>query len=567
MDNKFLHTMESKWNGYCKNCKKGISPGQLIGKEAGSGKWVHVRCNKGKKLSEMLGGNGHAVEEGGDVLEKLDKKIFIPSVFQQAIFDWATAASGNAVVEAVAGSGKTTTIVKLLDILPAGISILFVAFGKEITKELRRRVPKNIRVTTLNALGFSFIRKLEDFQELKPDKVLEICNEFWSISKDDVPDPKQRSENRVKRAGMKKLVGLVKNTLTDFNDTDAVLNLITRYHIDIDELMEEEVIRMLPTVMKKNNRDVEYVDYDDQIYLPLVNNRLKNHFDKFDFILGDEVQDWNMANIQLVLKCLAPGGRFLGVGDRYQSLFGFRGADTQAIPHLIEWLEADTLPLSISYRCPRLHVENVQHLVPHIQAADNAIEGILGNLRYEEMLDKLEEGDMVICRTNAPLIKPAFEMIKRGKKAVIRGKNIGDELVNFIDRFQCDDLARLEVMMAEFTQSEVERWLSKNKEMMAEVVKEKHDTITAVSRECKTVEELISKIETLFSDDNVGIIFSSVHRSKGLEAKRIFVLRMDLMPHPKAKTQDEIQQEQNTLYVALTRSLEELYMVYEDDNE
>jgi DNA helicase-2/ATP-dependent DNA helicase PcrA len=557
--NKFLATMESKWDGWCKNCKSKTKKGDLIGKERTSGKWVHVRCPERVSINDLLTREAH--EEGEDVLQEMTTKVFIPSVYQQAIFDWAITASGNAVVEAVAGSGKTTTIVKLLDLLPKDITVLFVAFNKTIVAELRRRVPKNIRVATLNSLGFSFIRKLDEFIEMDADKVSGIMNEFWSISKNDISDPVVRSQNRVKRAAMRKLVGLVKNTLTDYTDQEAVLGLIERYRIDVDEMMEQEIIDRIPEVMEKNNANLEYVDFDDQIYLPVVSKRLEKKFDQFDFILGDEVQDWNAANIQLLMKCLAPGGRMLAVGDRFQSIHAFRGADANAIPHLIEALEARTLPLSISYRCPSSHVKRVQHLVPHIEAAEGAREGVIELLEYEQMLDQVQEGDMVVCRTNAPLVKPAFETIRRGKKAIIRGKDIGKELVNFIDRFQADTLSTLEVMMAEFTEKEMQRYLNKNKEMQAEAVKERYETVIEVAKECKSVEELVVKLQTLFSDDNVGVVYSSMHRAKGLEAKNVFQYKPELVPHPKAKTMEDLQQENNLFYVAGTRSLENLYLV------
>jgi len=572
-NNKFAVTMESRWDGWCKNCKSKTQKGDLIGKEKGSGKWVHVRCpkekkGKGVKVSELLAGNGggHVTEEGGDVMATIEKKVFIPSVYQQAVFDWVIQASGNMILRAVAGSGKTTTIVKILDILPSTMRILFVAFNKNIVRELRSRVPENIRVVTINALGFSIIRKLEDFEKIDADKVSKIMNSFWSISKNDVQDPAVRSANRVKRNGMRRLVSLIKNTLADYNDPDILLDLINRYHIDIDELMEQEIIERVPYVMEMNDRDLATVDFDDQIYLPVTNSRLANKFDQYDFILGDECQDWNAANIQLILKSLAPGGRMVAVGDEFQSLYGFRGADTQAIPHLIDELQATTLPLSISYRCPRLHVKAAQKLVPSIQAADDAIDGVLADISYKQMVNRAEEGDMIICRTNAPLVKPAFEIIKRGMKAVIRGANIGKELVNYIDRFQCDQLGRLEALMAEHTEMEVARYLDKNKEMMAENVKERYETIMAVSSECKTVEDLVAKLETLFSDENVGVMLSSVHRAKGLEAQRVFILKPETIPHPKAKTPDEKQQENNILYVALTRSLNELYYVTSEES-
>jgi DNA helicase II / ATP-dependent DNA helicase PcrA len=554
---------EAKWAGTCKKCNKSWSKGVMLCYEGGV--LVHANCPSGKSFRELLTSNVETVgvtEEDEDTTQEANKKPFLPSPLQQAIFDWGTDGEGNAVAEAVAGSGKTTTIVNMLDILPSHLRILFVAFNKGIVKELKSRLPQHIRAVTLNSLGFSVIRKLEDFQELDPDKVSGIMNEFWAISKKEVEDPKVRSENRIKRAAMRKIVGLVKNTLADYNNPEVVLGLINRYHVEIDELMEQEVIEKLPYVMEQNNGNLSIVDYDDQIYLPVINPRLQNKFDQYDFILGDECQDWNAANIQLVLKHLAPGGRILAVGDRKQSIHGFRGADTQAIPHLIEWTNAKVLPLSVCYRCPSSHIEDVKHLVPQIEPAPGAKVGTKGNLKYEEMMELLKEGDMVLCRTNAPLVKPAFACIKSGRKAIIKGKDIGKDLVNYIDRFQCDELGRLDVLMQEHTEHEIARYLEKNKEMMAEQVKERYETIMEVSKECKTVEELVTKLTTLFSDDNIGVVFSSVHRAKGLEAERVFLYKEnELMPHPKAKGEEELEQEDNLIYVARTRSKDTIYYV------
>lgn len=354
---------------------------------------------------------------------------------------------------------------------------------------------------------------------------------------------------------------MVKSTLADFNDPQAIVDIITKYHIEVDEQTEQEIVERLPYVMKKNNENLEVTDFNDQVYLPVTQEIFQDKFDEYDFILCDEFQDFNRCNIELVKRFLAPGGRLIAVGDENQSLYVFRGADPTAMAGAIQDLGATVLPLSISYRCPKSHVERVKRWVPEIEAAPDAIEGIIDSLSYKEMMERLVEGDMVICRMNAPLVKPAFDVIKSGRKAIIRGRNIGDELVTFIERFQTDDLGQLDILMQQYTQAEIERWMNKNKEMMAEQAKERYDTIVEVMRECATVEALITQLQTLFSDDNIGVVFSSVHRAKGLEAQRIYQYRPDLMPHPRAKSEEEKDQEVHCLYVAGTRSLNELYFV------
>lgn len=564
------YVIASKFDSTCYKCKGKVLKGDNVTPEEIDGKtrWVHLTCpKKGQKVSGLLQGINVpvAIDTEESLPAVLEAKEFIPSPFQQDAFDWAVYGEGNAVMKAVAGSGKTTTIVKMLDLLPRNIRILFVAFNKEIVRALVSKVRAagytNVTVKTLNAAGYVVVRKYEGFRDLRTDKVLDIMTEFWPISRDAVKDPVARSNNRVKRMAMKKIVEMVKATLTDYNSQEQVLELIEKYHIDVDEQMEQELIERLPYVMEKNNSDLEFVDFNDQCYLPVISPALQNKFDQYDFILCDEFQDFNRCNIEFIIKCLAPGGRVIAVGDQRQSIMGFRGADMHAIQDATERLNAKVLPLSISYRCPKSHVERVHHVAPEIQPAENAIEGVIEFLKYPQMLEKVKEGDMVLCRTNAPLVKPAFAVIKSGRKAIIKGKDIGRELVNYIERFQTDDLGHLDVLMQEHTEKEVERWLDKNKEMMADAIQERYQTITEVSKECTTVAQLITRITTLFSDDNIGVVFSSMHKSKGLEAQVIFQYMPELLPHYKAKTKDELEQEDNLYYVAGTRSLNELYLV------
>jgi DNA helicase-2/ATP-dependent DNA helicase PcrA len=162
-------------------------------------------------------------------------------------------------------------------------------------------------------------------------------------------------------------------------------------------------------------------------------------------------------------------------------------------------------------------------------------------------------------------VKPAFEIIRSGTKAIIRGRDIGKSLVVYIDRFQATDLGTLEVLMSESTQKEISRMLDQGKELAADMAKDKLDTILTVSKECSTVQELVSRLEILFDDTNSGVVFSSVHRAKGLEANRIFILHQELLPHPKAKSGWEQVQEQNCMYVAITRSKNKLFWVANEE--
>lgn len=574
-------SMKSKYNSFCVKCRDKIRKGDWIEKDDERNKWVHVDCEQSKIDHEnddngVTGRNVPVHINSPDHLKSLasDKpsgarKKFVPSKYQQAIFAFITDGEGNAVVEAVAGSGKTTTIVEALEIIPEPENkrIGMLAFNNAIVRELEPRVPEYVHVSTIHSLGFKICRKLEELDPREPldnDKVGHLMSRWYPIAKSDVErlglDQHARTINRIKRNQLRSIVALSKATLVNHNNTAKVMEMMEHYGIDDDE-NTQDVLSHLSELMQLCIDNTDHIDFNDMIWLPVVHPRLKNHFEKFDYLFIDEAQDLNKCQMEFVLNSLTHNGRIIAVGDRKQSLYGFRGADTEAIPRLITSLNASTLPLSISYRCPSSHIANAKKIVPQIEASDTAIEGTWQNIAYTQFLKEVNPSDMVICRTNAPLVKPAFECIKAGKKAIIRGKDIGKQLVNFVERFEATNLSTLEILMSEYTEKEYDRLIDKDKELQAEMLIDKTDTIKTVAKECTKVSELIQKLQMLFSDSNVGVVFSSIHRAKGLEAERVFILHSELLPHPKAKQDWEMVQEDNAKYVAFTRSKRDMFIV------
>ncbi|MBE2195619.1 MAG: ATP-binding domain-containing protein [Anaerolinea sp.] len=74
--------------------------------------------------------------------------------------------------------------------------------------------------------------------------------------------------------------------------------------------------------------------------------------------------------------------------------------------------------------------------------------------------------------------------------------------------------------------------------------------------------ELNQYIEDLFSDEKSGVWLSTVHRAKGLESNRVVILQYNRLPlYWKEQHEFEAVQEENLLYVALTRARQELVLV------
>ena len=478
----------------------------------------------------------------------------VDSNYQTAIYEWVANGTGNAVVEAVAGSGKTTTLVRALAFTPKDKDVVFCAFNKHIADELRTRAPSHVRVGTLHSLGFQNLRQTFGKVQVSDEKLDRIMDVYLPYDAD--ADMLERVEIRAKRGILRKVTSLAKAVLCSGEDVLELEALADRYDVDLNS-SGDEVLPLVKNVLRDCLNETTTIDYDDMIWIPVVSNM---SLIQYDFVFGDEVQDWNKSQIEFILRSVKPGGRVLAVGDRNQSLYGFRGADTEAIPNLITALNAQVLPLSICYRCPRSHVALAQRLVPQIEARSDAPEGVIKNVMEDSLAGIVQAGDMIVCRVNAPLVPVAFDLIRRNVKAVVRGKEIGKGLVEFVKKFKADTLDDLFTRMEEYKRKEVSR-LSKRegKEMQIETLIDKCDTINAVSEEVASVYLLTKKLEDLFSDTVEGVVLSSIHRAKGLQAERVVILRPDLLPHPRAKDGWQLQQELNCQYVAYTRSKRELY--------
>lgn len=531
--------MKSKFDSWCPNCRQKIFQGDEI--EKVNGRWGHAVCPT--KTQEPR--------------QRVARKQFTPSPYQQAIFDFVKSGTGHGVVIAVAGSGKTTTIVEALNYTPKDSKVCMVAFNKSIAEELKTRRPDHVMVKTLHGLGYSNLRK--SFPKIQVDelKTRKIVESLLPNPPDGAPND-LKAQVRAKQNALRHLTALAKATLVDASDTKALQDLVEHYGVDING-DEEELFKLLPEVLARCLADTHTVDFDDMLWMPIA---LGLELEKFDWLFVDETQDLNFTQIQFVLGSIKSTGRIIAVGDPKQSIYGFRGADVTAVPRIIETLKAKTLPLSITYRCPKLHVELAQEIVPDLQPRENAPDGLIENISTANFQKLVKPGDMVLCRINAPLVTEAFALIRNGVKAVVRGRDIGQNFQVLIKKLDAPTIEGIEQNISQYRERELNRLFRRNApESQIEALNDKCDTLLAIVGECDQPSQISEKIETLFSDDVEGVVFSSVHRAKGLEAERVFILKPELLPLAKVKKDWEMEQEMNCKYVALTRSKSELYFV------
>ncbi len=481
------------------------------------------------------------------------RKQLNPSKYQLAIYREVLEGSGNIVVNAGAGSGKTSTCEQIGFLLPKDKDIVYAVFNAHVRDEAQGRMPAWVVVMTTHQLGLAAIAAhLGHRPEITDTKVSGILKRIL--------EPTWNDERWV-LSPVSDIVSKLKNCVLE-PTVDNIAFICERYGIEASESFER-FVQLAQMALSESNRNIETIDFDDMLYLPI---KLSLPVKQYDWVLGDEVQDWNSAQIQLILRSVKPTGRVIAVGDRFQSMYGFRGADINAMDNIVKALNATEMPLSISYRCPASHVAYVNQVFPEIpfEQFEKARPGTLGSVSQDRMLRDVQDGDMVLCRVNADLVAPCFELIRQGVKAVIRGRDIGKGLVSLIEKMKANTVDDLVYRLLDYRAREMDKLLRVEKTAQAQAVEDRVETILAFTDRAKSIREVILRIEEVFSDQREGVVFSTVHRAKGLEADNVYILSPWKMPHPMAKQQWEQEQERNILYVALTRAKQALFLVGTD---
>lgn len=474
------------------------------------------------------------------------------SKYQTDIFDFVAHGSGHGEVIAGAGTGKTYTAVKSCSHIPRGMATpktVFLAFNKHIQTELEAKLNGLAEARTYHSFGLSAIPNARSLK-------------ITSYKNNDILTAKFGKRLESMFPVVSRITGLCKGNLISDIDHETVNNLVDQYGIEIDDEMDctfDDIVEGVKYCMDPDHIErIGKLDFDDMIWYPLVR---KMPFPKVDYLLVDEFQDSNESQMEMVMRAKNSHGRILAIGDPNQAIYGWRGAGTKGMEIFADRTKATVLPLSISYRCPKAVVQYVNQRFPQIpfEAWDQAIEGEV-NLAVPEtaMMQKLNPGDMVLCRLNAPLVAPAMACLRMGKKAIIRGKDIGKNLITLIRQVQrkysSTSLAEFCGDLTEYVEKESAKLRATNRLSQADLLEDKAETVYAFAEGVDSVAEMIQMIEKIFDDDTPGITFSSGHRAKGLEADHVYIIKPELFPFKRAKTEEAKKQEQNLAYVVCTRS-------------
>lgn len=499
---------------------------------------------------------------------------------QAAAVLWTHQSTGNLILEAVAGSGKTFTIVEMLIAInhhfPQARCAL-MSFNSKVRDELKERVrTKNIRNTEVNTVhGFAFTAFKTHFGPRKPN----------SYKLSDLLDPLLKSFKLTYKFSppICQAVSIAKDTGMElfFPNITAEWKKLIDYHDiswDEDKLPLGSFINLCADLFRLSTQNTDKIDFSDMIWMPLKHNL---SFPQFDFVFIDEAQDTNATRREVAKRMLKPkisgvsnsSGRLIAVGDRHQAIYGFTGADNDALDILKKEFSAQELPLSTCFRCSKAVIRHAQTIVPHIQPRVGAIEGAVNKMpeyNFHENLFNQRFPDLqrsaILCRKNAPLISLAFQLLSKRIPCRIEGRDVGQELIRLCKKHSSpgDSKQKLSLSLQTHLNQQAQKLSPYKLDLLS-------DKITAINSILQlpfitSVTQLYQEIESVFSDYDPTkpprLTLSSVHKSKGLEWPTVYLLgRNAWMPSQFATQPWMEEQEQNLIYVAITRAKETLYEI------
>ncbi len=502
-------------------------------------------------------------------------KEFIPSPQQTSFFAYVDdPMGGNAIVEAVAGAGKTTSLIKAMERMTG--RVFYGVFNTKMAKEAKEKAQhlKHVWIKTFHSMGMYLLngsRNKGFFRDPDGQKVKKII-EAWIEHKGRKDlEPIAKAAADIVSMAKQRGIGCV------FHDRDEVwYEMISHFGLadDLPEDWENRldvVVKFSRLMLKHSNRNADehgIIDFDDMVYLPLLWNC---RFIKFDWVLVDEAQDTNPTRREFARRLMGPQSRFIAVGDPHQAIYGFSGADNDALAQIGAAFDAKTLPLTVTYRCPKAVVDVARGFVSHITAHESAPEGLYTEQPYENLINLLQPGDAVICRYNKYLVALCFKLIRLGKPARIEGRQIGANIVSLINKYKSKTLDELAEKIVGWKNTEVEKARAEGKEARADQLEDRAETVLvlidrAQAEGITTKAALVAMVQGLF-DDNVAdkrgmIALMSGHRSKGLEFPRVFVLGLYELMGKEMAQEWETEQEINLQYVVVTRAQEFLCNIF-----
>ena len=491
----------------------------------------------------------------------------------------------NMAIEALAGSGKTSTALMLTELTKT--SDVYVAFNKSIQMEMKEKLknPKT-KCYTMHGLALSVMRhNLEQVKkeaELDNLKIHKIIDEIFDLEyKDDKKFNTFEYRDYVKNnyITLYNIVRLKNIEVLNADNIEWICDELGVFQ-STSEFIAHSYNQMLNWIEKIDELSLKIfeekcvIDFTDMLYITLKKLQTQEwnipYWMLFTNIYYDEFQDASLLHQKLIRYFKRSNGRFILIYDKNQAIYGFAGAECKATDNVDRmFLPVEHFRLPINYRCGKdiLKYVNRQFDVG-ILPRPNATVGEVNRLDESKLKDKVKPNDFIIGRKNQQLISTAMHLVKSGIRVYLSDKEIVSKIVQTIKNIKKKTISEIYAYCNDFLQKYEELKESERKKFDREDI----DLILIlIDHFCKDhqlgmkykTDYFMSYVQNMINVDNPDgcIRIMSIHKSKGLEADNVFVLNEGRPFIELGRSADMVQQERNLSYVALTRAKEKLYLV------
>lgn len=464
-----------------------------------------------------------------------------PTPQQLAAREHAVTNPRNLAVRARAGTGKSSTIEDMVKALPRRERQLVVAFGKDIADAMRPRVPRWVDVKTLHALGYKAIQRARGVA-LAPDR-----GRLRGISQQVVP-PSPAYTHRVVAATVARLASVAMNHLAV--TPEEIEPLIDAYDIVVDPGLKRTPYAVWAAEMiAECRKPAATISFDEMVFLPAIEGVFCG---PYDYGYLDEMQDSNPCQKRLFMNALVDTSKAVVVYDDRQCIYRFRGASEEAVDDFVASLDADVLPLTVCFRCPRRVCALAARLVEDFEPCAEAPEGRVTWETEDDLLARVRPGHTVLARTNFALSRVCLRLAKKGIPARIVGKDYAERFLSILELGPAGPTTDLLAWLAEYQKAECARLAAADEEARAEELVEAIDTLHELSEGTKWVQELVRRINAVFvdpeqaQDDGGYVRLLTAHKAKGLQWSDVWMMESS---YQMRTTEDE-----NLYYVSITRT-------------
>lgn len=474
----------------------------------------------------------------------------MPSTSQQLDIHAAFRTRKSLNIIAGAGTGKTTTIVSGEMYLPP--STLFLAFNKSIADELKKRMPHR-DCRTFHAIALRNLQQRVGRRDVDAHKYVKLAeaegfNREEATIISDIVSMFQLQEDGI-------YTPAEEWTSEFFGDTCGPELALIDAPEGSNMTPHDAVFSAMNLLRRELNNPTAYT-FDDMLFMLAYFARSKKWFlMDYDCIVVDEAQDVSPIRLDLLKRF---SKRCIAVGDPKQSIYKFAGAMTGAMQSIKDHFKSEDLPLSITWRCDKAIIDEAALVVgPYLEPRPDAGEGQITRIDVRTLVDsRLSEDTMVLCRTNAPLLKLALRMLARRNPFSLQS-DYPSRLCKKSKRIAkgISGMAAFRTAVFEHYEEKIE--MAKTEGLKAMLLDER-EAVMVVAEVCNSPDDVADKFEELMRS-KFGPILTTGHKAKGLEAQRAILIRPDLTPAPWVDPQDEesMQQELNLKYVMITRAKRE----------